>query len=436
MPNTMKPRRSSADPLPNSPLDFVYPLTVRAPGFEGGAVLEEVQPEYAAMVLRALRLVLAWSRGAELAGSVLLPDLMDAWETELHSARIEEGLWAPLVTIVAELRRSAEARPEIVAEACFALTEWALGNNARGTALLFAEAAALASPTNARRAWIVGRMLRNGARLREGGLWLRRAVRIAVWRGDAETQDLALHSLGNLYLQQGLFGEALEYLSRALTLAQRHRLKHRAGAVYHDLFQVCVVTGNHSRAEEMAICAFELYGAGHTNLPRLAHDVVYLWIEQGRYSLALPVLRALLPHLPSPHERLRVLASTTRAAGACGDRATYHSANTEALALIRRPTPEMDGFISGALIDLGYGAASVSDWDYAATALRLALESAQARGAHDDAAEAESALNMVARYQSVETPRRPSSGRAAQLADALVRGLESPAAPEKLVGGT
>lgn len=432
----MKTRRLSRDPLPRSPLDFAYPLTIRAPGVEGAAILVEVQPEYAATVLRALRLVLAWSRGPELAAAMLRPGPMDEWEAELHAARFRKGLWAPLVTIAAELRRPGRAQPDAVAEACFAVSEWALGVDAEGTALLFAEAAALAWPTNARHAWIVGRMLRNAGRLREGELWLRRSARLAVWSADAETQDLALNSLGNLYLQQGLFAEALEYLGRALALARRCRLKDREGAVSHDLFQVFVVTGNHSRAEELAVCAFDLYGPGHPNLPKLAHDVAYLWLEQKRFPLALPVLRALLPHLPRPHERLRVIASIARAAGACGERVVYEGARKEALALLQEPTAEMRGFLSGALIDLGYGAASMGDWDGAAEALRLALKAAHERGAHDDAAEAETALNMALRFQGVETPRRPASGPAAQLSDALAKVLETASAGGPAGDGT
>ena len=101
---------------------------------------------------------------------------------------------------------------------------------------------------------------------------------------------------------------------------------------------------------------------------------------------------------------------------------------------MRQPTTEMRGFLSGALIDLAYGAASVSDWGYAAEALARALEVAHERGAHDDAAEAETALGMVRHREHVETPRRPTPGAAAQLSDALARVLEA-AAPEAPVGG-
>ena len=434
----MTPRRRSDAPLPRSPLDFVAPLTVRAPGAEGGVVLEEVRGELAFPVLRALRLVLAWCRGPEAAGAVLRPEPLDAWEAELRGARFDEGLRMPLIALLTELRRPAEARPEPVAEACFAVSDWALGEKVEGTALLFAEAAALAWSTNAHHAWLAGRMLRNAGHFREGERWLRRAARVAVWVEDWETQDLALNSLGNLYLQQGLLSEALEALNRALTLAQRWRLQDRKGPVTHDLFRVFVLTGDYSRAEELAVCAFELYGPNHPNLPKLAHDVVHLWLRQKRFPLALPVLRALLPFLPLPHERLRVLASTARAAGACGDRMAYNAAWTEAWELVYEPAADVREVLSAVLVDLGYGAASLSEWEDAVKALTLAIEVAQERGAHDDAAEAETALDAVVRYQRVETPRRPSSGPAVQLSDAFARLLEEAAQGEHdlvLAGG-
>lgn len=434
----MKPRRSSDAPLPRSPLDFVYPLTIRAPGAEGGVVLAEVRDRYALTVLRALRLALAWSRGPELAAPVLRPEPLDAWEAELHAARIQKRLRMPLVALAAELRRPARADPKAIAQACLAICDWALDAGAEGTALLFVEAAALAWPTNARYAWIVGRMLRNRGRLREGELWLRRAARVAVWCSDWETQDLALNSLGNLYLQQGSLNEAIRYLVRALKLARRFSMKEREAAVSHDLFNAVVLTGDYARAEELAISAFELYSPKHPNFPKLAHDVVYLWLRQRRFHLALPVLRALVPYLPLSHERLRLLASTARAAGACGDRVVYEAARTAAWELRHQPTVEVRGLLAGALIDLGYGAASLGDWGFAMEALTLALEVAQERGAHDDAAEAETALQMVRRYQRVEASRRPTSGPAVQLSEAFAQLLED-ATPGKhepmMVGG-
>jgi tetratricopeptide (TPR) repeat protein len=420
----MKPRRLSDSPLPRSPLDFAYRLIVRPAGAEGAPVLEEVPDPYALHALKALRLVLAWSGEPDTHAPLLRRAEMDRWEATVLALPRQEGLWEPLVILAGQFKRPARARGDTIGKACLAFTDWATGAGATETALLFAEAAALAWPENARFAWVAGRLFRTHGRYRLSEYWLRRAARVAVWSDDFETQDLALNSLGNLFSQQGSFVDALNYLTRALAVARKHRIKGRQGAVTHDLFAVAVLTGDHSRAERLAVGAFQLYGSSHPNLPKLAHDVVQLWLRQGRFPLALPVLRALLRFFDVPQDRLRVLASTARAAGACGERQVYERAWIDAWAIVHQPTPEIEAVMPAVLVDLGLGAASLSDWSHATEAFSLALESAEARGAHEEAANAEMGLEMVGRYERVEISRRVPSGPAAQLAEAFVHSLE------------
>lgn len=315
-----KPRRASAALLPRLPLELAWPLHVRGPEAEGRVILAELPPAEAATALRLLRLVLAFARRPHRA--VLPRDELEPWAAELHRAP-SAPLWAPAVTIVAELAGD-RANLQRIANGCMAVCEWMLERGAWQSALLFAQAAALAWPHNPRLAWAAGRMLRNYGHMREAEHWLRRAGRIAVWNGDVEVQDLALNSLGNLYAQQGCYQEALRILNRALKLA--HRVgRARRGAVNHDLFAVYVMTGDVRRAEKFALAAFNLYGSDHPNLPKLAHDTAQLWLRQGRFMLALPVFRALLPHLRRPHERLRVYASLARAGRGGGDHRRFRT---------------------------------------------------------------------------------------------------------------
>jgi len=174
-------------------------------------------PAEAATALRLLRLVLAFTRGA--AGApVLRPDALEGWEAEFRSTP-RHPLWPPAVTIRAEPGAGERADLPRIANACMAACEWLLARGAWQSALLYAQAAALAWPHNPRLAWAAGRMLRNYGQMREAETWLRRAARIAVWNGDVETQDLALNSLGNLFAQQGCYRQAELYLQRALRIA-------------------------------------------------------------------------------------------------------------------------------------------------------------------------------------------------------------------------
>ena len=419
---TMKRRRSDA-PLPHSPLEFAFPLEVSGAGAEGAAILAEAGDPHAIHLVRALRLAHAWSRASRSGGLLLDHAGLAAWEAELAPDRVDEAFWAPLVTLAAEVSQPGPGTGERIAGSCLVLSEWALGKEYESTSLLFAEAAALAWPTNARCAWIAGRMLRNRGHMRRAEAWLRRAQRVAVWTGDSEVQDLALNSLGNLYAQQGAFVQALEYLGRALNVARRLK-RERRGAVTHDLFAVLMLTGQHSRAEEMALAAFELYGPDHPNLPKLAHDVVGLWLRQGRYPIALPVLHALKPFLKLPQERLRVLASIIRAAAVVDDRTTYESAWIEAWSIIREPTPAVRAVIPSALVDLGMGATTLGEWDDAEVVLRLARETALERNARDDAASAEQGLEIVRNRTRIDHPYSSNFGPDSYLADAFVRILD------------
>ncbi|HEX8673240.1 MAG TPA: tetratricopeptide repeat protein [Longimicrobium sp.] len=422
----MNRRRTSEAELPHAPLEFAYPLAVPGPGAEAECVLVEVPTEHALLVLRTLRLVHAWTRGPDAVAAIFRRETLDAWEEALIADPFDgaDGLWAPLAVIAGEVRRPERADPTLIAQACLSASDWALGVRAERTALLWAEAAALARPSNARYAWIAGRLARNQSRLREAELWLRRAARVAAWAGDWETQDLAFNTLGNLHAHQGAYDRALRYLTRALTLAKRRRMTDREGAVSHDLFVVLMTTGDLPKAEVHALRAYDLYGADHPNLRRLAYDIAHLWAEQGRFTASLPVLNALAPHFPEPDLELRVRAATARAAGAEGRVAEFTAAWQRAWELVRDHEAEMQSALPSILIDLGRGAASLGAWAQATQALNLALERAQEQGVNDAAVDAELLLAMVRRHERAEVSRPvPLASAARHLSAAFVRSL-------------
>ncbi len=416
----IKPRRASRAELPPAPLELAYPLGVPGGEAQGQVIVMELPPEHSLLVLRALRLVLAWSVDPSLpAGSAAA---LDAW-AEVAAAGLGDELASPLLVLSGALKEGAEADAETIARCCTRVAEWALSAGAEGTALLFAEAAALAWPTSARHAWMAGRMYRGRARHREAEAWLRRSARVAVWSNDYEAQNVALNSLGNLYAQQGSFPLAIRHLKQAQTLARRHSLREREAAVSHDLLAVSIWTGNHAQAEAYAARAFQLYGPRHPSLPRLAHDVAHLWNSQGRFALALPVLKALLAHFDAPGDRLRVLASTARAAGAQHEREVFEQSWTAAWAIVQRHGQEVAPLLPATLADLGCGAASAEEWERARQTFTRALHAARERGEHDVEMQAESALEMVERHQHVEFPQRAQSGPAAQLARSFAASL-------------
>jgi tetratricopeptide (TPR) repeat protein len=399
----MKRRRTSEADLPHAPLEFAYPLAVPGPGAEAVCVLSEVPAERALLVLRTLRLVHAWTRGPGATAALFRREALDAWEAEVIADPFDgaDGLWAPLAVIAGELRQPERADSAVIAKACLAASDWALGARAERTALLFAEAAALAWPGNARYAWLAGKLARNQSRGREAELWLRRAARVAAWAGDWETQDLALNTLGNLHAHQGANDRALRYLTRALTLAQRRGMKERAGAASHDLFVVLMSKGDFRRAEAYALRAYTLYGEDHPHIRRLAYDIAHLWSEQGRFADALPVLTAISPLFPEADLQLRVQAATARAAGAEGMASEFDAAWARSWALVRGHEADVRSALPSTLVDLGRGAVSLGEWKRATEALEFALESAEEQGVDDAATEAGVLLATVRREERV-----------------------------------
>ena len=119
-----------------------------------------------------------------------------------------------------------------------------------------------------------------------------------------------------------------------------------------------------------------------------------------------------------------MLASIARAGAAVKDRQTYESAWTEAWDLVPELTSAVRAVIPAVLVDLGYAAATLGDWEQANRALSLALETAIERNAHEDAASAEKGLEIVRSRAQVEHPRRPAFGPALHLSNAFVRSLE------------
>jgi hypothetical protein len=197
--------RSKAE-LPPSPLDFASPLAVPDATVLGAAIRHEVPDSFALHAFQALRLVFAWAAGPTVSGAVFDATDLHAWEADvLGVSAVDEALWAPVAVIAGELVRPADVDVERLAHACLAVTDWALGADAHGTALLFAEAEAVVWPSNARIAWITGKLYRARLQLARAEMWLRRARRIAVWTGDSELQAQAMNSLGNLKVQKGDF---------------------------------------------------------------------------------------------------------------------------------------------------------------------------------------------------------------------------------------
>lgn len=389
--------------------DFTSPLTIPGGEVAGAEVVRELPAELALTVWQTLRSVLLWA--AEIPahrGDLFERRAMEQWERELLEGTFDADLRHPLAVIVGELANPEAASPEHLARACLCVTEWGLAHTAVRTALGFIEAAALCWPDHPRYAWMAGRMLRSHGYLREAEQWVKRSVRVAANTGDWETQTLALNSLGNVFYEAGRFREAQQSQMQALRSVRKHGQREREGEVMHDLFVATAYVGELDQAEEYARAALDLYLPQHDRLAALAYDVAFLWMKRGEYARALPVLMELSAHFHEPHERVLVLASTARAAGACGQDHAYDEFAAEASLLIA--SSETGRRVPYALYELGLGASSLARWETAEQFLMRAECTARTRGEADVIVKAENALSAVRVQRSAEHPELATPG--------------------------
>jgi tetratricopeptide (TPR) repeat protein len=401
--------------------EFVWPLSLTGGEGAGAELVHELPAELMLPVWHTLRSVLLWVQVPPAGRDGLFEDgAMVHWEMELLQGSLEDGLRNPLAVLARELAEPGADSPQRIAWACLCITEWALDGRFEATALAFAEGAALAWPDHPRYAWTAGRLMRTHGRPEDAEAWLRRAVRLAVRAGDWETQVVGLNSLGSVHHETGNHPEALRTLHAGLRAARRHRLREREGEILHDLFVVSLSGGDLDEAERYAEEAYAIYRDGHHRLAALVHDVSLLWLVRGHHARALAVIRELLPLFDAPEERIRVLGSAVRAAGAGGEVALFDAFWQEAETLFADPWVALHA--TGTLLEMGYGAAMLRRWEAAESMLQRAIERAERRQEAVLGVRAERALAAVRLRQWPEPARSSVEARVSPLSDELVRG--------------
>jgi tetratricopeptide (TPR) repeat protein len=413
---SVRPSRAPAS-LPD-----LHPLKVARTAPAGRAFARELAPAEAVYVLKAYRVVLPWCRRMADPAAGFDTALPAALSSEVAAFPLPRDLRDALILLCRQLGRK-HPDPHRIARACLAVADCAVARGARQTALLWSEAAAVSVPLNPRFAWLVGKLHRKWDNCRDAEYWLMRSFRAAVRIDDRYSQALALNSLGNLYLQTGNFALATDLLTRALKRARRNRLLPLEGEILHDLVVLAVVTGKYRDAERYGALAFERYRDNHPNLPKLACDLAYSWAEQGFFERAMSIYESLLPHYSTADDRLPSLAALVRCAGAIGAGEQFDRYWTDAWEAAQRLTN--NAVLASALVDMGKGALSLSDWQRASDALGWAVETARESGEADVAVAAEAAIECIERHRRVDrTPRhRRENAEAERLAINLMVGL-------------
>ncbi|HEX2203382.1 MAG TPA: tetratricopeptide repeat protein [Longimicrobium sp.] len=397
---------------------------------EGTEMLEEVPGAVGVVLWQTMRDVTLWSgtREPEERTNLFAAGAHERRLRELEAAGVDAAIDAPLRALAGICRAPAETTEAEILTACREISQWAEDRDLLATAIAFAQAGALAAPTNAAAGYKVGRLARRKAENARAESWFRRVIGLGRQAKDWASYAEAFLGLGNLYIQRGNFPAARRFLIRALRAARRHGLREIQARALHDLFGIAVNSGNAAEAQEFARAAFRAYGSTHPRLPALAHDIGYFWMTQGRFSHALAVFQAILPHISRSSDLILAHGDIGRAAGGVGNREVFDRAWDEVWNQAgdwhKKP-----GAAQG-LLDLARGAGSLKDWVRAEKAAQAARDIAQRREENRVVLETDTVLDSVSRRRAVETAPAGTMDEAdaAGLAADLLRSLSGSAA--------
>ncbi|HEU4561709.1 MAG TPA: tetratricopeptide repeat protein [Longimicrobium sp.] len=399
-----------------------------AEGLEGMEILREVPGETGILLWQAYRNVMFWaaSEPGERA-KLFAPESGQRRLEDLLAADVPADIVDALVAVGRLLGAPDTTRGEVVAEAMRSIAQWSEQQGYDATGLSFIQAAALSAPRNAEYALAVGRSARRRSENARAETWFRHAIMVARQTGAWETYGRAYLSLGNMARERGNFPIAHRMHIKALRSGKRKGLAPIVGEASHDLFVVATETGRTEQAEHFARQAFRAYGTDHRNLPVLAHDIAYYWMNQGYFARSLPVFEALQPLLPEMRNQLLVRAHIIRSAGGAGDRERFRKTWNEAMKLTRES--DVVPVLADSLLEMARGAASVGEWDRAEQVAERAVAVATERNESAVRIRAESILESIRNGRSVERAVASRVGRSTDQADAfahdMVRSLET-----------
>jgi tetratricopeptide (TPR) repeat protein len=373
--------------------------TLKADGFEGYALLEELRGEAQSFLFQAYRDAFLWSF------------VQPAQRENLFGVNSPVPTWndipADLSPPVEHFRRLASDPAHVnateLAGACRALSDWAAAEGHLQTEYHFADLSARVAPEDPDLAFNAGRAARRHGRAEDARTWFRRTIALARRADDEATYASAYLGWGILEERQGDVSAAMRLFVKAWKAAKRGKLRELAAAARHNMIGIALAEGNFARGQTHIIRAYKLYGAKNPQLHRLANDAASFWFVFGFYSVSLPLFEAALPRFTRADERAFLLANISRAAAASGDRERYLEARDEILDLNR----EMLESFPEIFIELALGAHTLG---YAARAKELANRAVEAARNRRDEASLSRAVDVaeaIARGDAPDKPQEP-----------------------------
>jgi tetratricopeptide (TPR) repeat protein len=342
----MAPRRNDSGahrrmrtPRMDKRLHCIPPAIMREPDekIEGIYVLEEHKNnnDVARLLFRTVRAVTLWASTAPEKRRGLFADENDTKDSAaLEEVRIDPLLEIHLLPLLVVSSDPLNAPPDQVTSACLAVADWTAARGALGTALAFAQAAAVASPEDPRPAREAGRYASRWGRIARAESWMRVAVGLARRAGDWKTYTQAVVALGDIHAQRLELGKARHAYQMACRSSRRHALREERARALYGLFVAEMQLGQLEEAYRHAQLALRAHRRSKRRRPAVLLDFASLLILRGEDAEAAPILEEALATVEG-EQRALGLALLARAT-APTDRRRYSLAWAAAWEHMRR----------------------------------------------------------------------------------------------------
>ena len=282
------------------------------------------------------------------------------WRRALLSGLQLDNRTTTAVGVLLDLvEKPGAATSEWVSRACVHLAHWAQARDAHGSALWFAQAAALARPLGGTAALEAGRMALASGDEPRGEAWLRRAIGVSRRTEDWSSYTRAYLELAAHYAGRGDYDRARRLYLLAARTARRKALRESRAMALHALVPLFARTGDFAAAERAGGLARLAYGAEHCRIPLLVRDMARLWVAAGQHQRALEAVHGLLTQQSEPEDRMQTLAVEARAIACGAHRAGLMTAFDAAWDLARNHAP--GAARNQALSDLAFAALAAEE---------------------------------------------------------------------------
>jgi len=348
-----------------------------ADGLDGDTILEELPGALGILLWQSVRDVMLWADTPPGARRILFADGSEGRRTALlATTELPREVAAPVRALRDLLTTRTRAGAGTVSVSCLEIATWAAREGRLHTAVAFAQAGALASPTFAEAALHTGIHAAAAGQRTRAETWLRRAVNVARREKDRAAYSSALVELGRVNESRGDRERAERFFRLAFRAGRRFAARSARMRAAHGLFRLALGRNDPVGATQFALAAQRVYDPEAKDGRMLLLDLARFWMDLGDVARARAALRRLAPSraLLSPPDRLASEALVARAFAVRGSRRNEIAAGAAAIAWGMMGEEGLaDEVRLAAALDLAHGARTAGDGSAFARAKRAIL---------------------------------------------------------------